>query len=53
MTFGTKTYQRLAKRSRDLRDYAALSRVDDHMLRDIGVTRDEVHFQAQRTKLFL
>jgi len=50
MNFGMKTFQRIAERSRVLRAYSSLEKMDDRMLKDIGVTRDQVRAQKMRTK---
>lgn len=49
MNFGSKLYQRLAERAQYQRDMTTLSRMNDHLLRDIGITRDEVRAQQIRS----
>ena len=53
MNFGTKLFQRLAQRAQNQRELAILAQLDDHLLRDIGITRDEVRAQQTRAGFFV
>jgi len=52
MDFGLKTFQRIAERSRARQVYSKLAEMDDHLLSDIGITRDEVRAQLMRSRVF-
>ena len=41
---------RASDHARHRRDYAALLDLDDHILRDIGIERDEVRARAARRR---
>ncbi len=53
MNFGTKLYQRLAQRAQTQRELVALAHMNDRLLRDIGITRDEVRAQQMRGGFFV